>query len=106
MSRKYKFHNPDEIYFVFFAVQGWVDMFTHNEYKNILLGNLDYCRKYKGLGIFAWSIISNHEHLVIRVEGDILLPNIFWDYKKFTSKAIINAIYENHQESRNAWLLE
>jgi len=25
MSRKYKFHNPEGVYFVSFAVQGWVD---------------------------------------------------------------------------------
>jgi hypothetical protein len=37
MSRKYKFHNPDGVYFVSFAVQGWVDVFTRNEYKNILI---------------------------------------------------------------------
>jgi len=50
--------------------------------------------------------MSNHVHLVIRAEGDILLPNILRDYKKFTNKAIINVIYENHQETRKEWLLE
>ena len=25
MSRKYKFHNPEGVYFVSFVVQGWVD---------------------------------------------------------------------------------
>jgi hypothetical protein len=25
MSRKYKFHNSEGVYFVSFAVQGWVD---------------------------------------------------------------------------------
>ena len=40
MSRKYKFHNPEGVYFVSFAVQGWVDVFTRNEYKNILIENL------------------------------------------------------------------
>ena len=31
MNRKYKFHNPDAAYFVSFAVQGWVDVFTRFE---------------------------------------------------------------------------
>ena len=35
MSLKYKFRNPDGVYFVSFAVQGWIDVFTRNEYKNI-----------------------------------------------------------------------
>jgi len=40
MSRKYKFHNPEGVYFVSFAVQGWVDALTRSEYKDILIVNL------------------------------------------------------------------
>ena len=106
MSRKYKFHNPEGVYFVSFAVQAWVDVFTRNEYKNILIENLDYCQKHKGLEIFAWCIMTNHIHLIIRSEEGYLLPDILRDYKKFTSKAIIKAISENYSESRKEWLLE
>ena len=48
MSTKYKFHNPEGIYFVSFAVQGWVDVFTRNEYKNILVENLKFCPNWSG----------------------------------------------------------
>ncbi len=48
MSRKYKFKNPEGLYFVTFAVEGWVNVFTRNEYKNILIDNLAYCQ------IFVW----------------------------------------------------
>jgi hypothetical protein len=37
MSRNYKFHNTDGVYFVSFAVIDWLDVFIRNEYKNILL---------------------------------------------------------------------
>ena len=106
MSRKYKFHDPEGVYFVSFAVQGWVDLFTRNEYKNILIDNLEYCQKYKKLEIFAWCIMTNHVHLIIRAGGDILLQDILRDYKKFTSKAIIQVITDNIQESRKEWLLQ
>jgi len=36
MSRNYKFHNPIGVYFVSFAVVEWIDVFTRNEYKDIL----------------------------------------------------------------------
>ena len=106
MSRKYKFHNPEGIYFISFAVHGWVDVFTRNDYKNILVDNLKYCQEHKGLEIFAWCIMTNHIHLIIRAGGEILLQDILRDYKKFTSKAIIQAIEENIQESRKDWLLQ
>ena len=105
MSRKYKFHNPDGVYFVTFTVHKWVDVFTRNEYKDILVSNLDYCQKNKGLEIFAWCIMTNHVHLIIRAEEKHLLQNIIRDYKKFTSKAIIKAIVKNEKESRKKWLL-
>ncbi len=106
MSRKYKFHNPDGIYFVSFAVQGWVDIFTRNEYKDILIENLEYCQKNKGLVIFAWCIMTNHVHLLMMSEEGFMLQDILRDFKKFTSKAIIKAIKENPQESRKEWLQE
>ena len=106
MSRKYKFHNPDGVYFITFAVQGWVDVFTRNEYKNILVDNLAYCQKNKGLELFAWCIMTNHVHLIARAEEGQTLSDILRDYKKFTSKAVIKAINENQRESRKEWLLK
>jgi len=83
MSTKYKFHNPEGIYFVSFAVQGWVDVFTRNEYKNILVENLEYCQKNKGLEIYAWCIMSNHVHLIAGAKEGFLLQDIIRDFKKF-----------------------
>jgi REP element-mobilizing transposase RayT len=105
MSRNYKFHNPEGVYFVTFAVQNWVDVFTRNEYKDILVGNLKYCQENKGLGIFAWCIMTNHVHLIIRAEEGASLPDILRDYKKFTSKELKKAISGNPRESRKEWLL-
>lgn len=106
MSRKYKFHNPDGLYFVTFTVQGWVDVFTRNEYKNILIENLTYCQKNKGLEIFAYCFMSNHIHLIVRAKEGYSLSDILRDFKKFTSKTILNSIKENPQESRKEWLLQ
>jgi REP element-mobilizing transposase RayT len=106
MSRKYKFLNPDGTYFVTFAVQGWVDVFTRNQYKDILIENLNYCIHNKGLEVFFWCIMTNHVHLLARATGQESFSDILRDYKKFTSKAVIKAIQENEKESRKEWLLE
>ena len=106
MSRKYKFHNPDGLYFVSFAVVDWIDVFTRNEYKDILLESLRYCQKNKGLEVFAWCIMTNHAHLIIRAEEGYLLQNILRDFKRYTSKNVVEAIKQNPQESRKEWLLQ
>ena len=53
MSRNYKFHNPEGLYFVSFSVVEWLDVFTRNEYKNILIESLAYCQSNKGMEIVA-----------------------------------------------------
>jgi len=106
MSRKYKFHNPNGVYFVSFAVKDWIDVFTRKDYKDIVVESLSYCQKHKGLEIFAWCIMTNHVHLIIRANEGYLSQNILRDFKRHTSKKIIEAVKENPQESRREWLLE
>ncbi len=105
MSRNYKFHNPEGVYFISFAVVGWLDVFTRNEYKNILIDSLHFCQKEKGMEIFAWCIMSSHIHLIFRSVEDQKPELMIGDFKRFTSKAIVKAIIENLKESRKELLL-
>lgn len=106
MSRNYKFHNPEGVYFVSFSVVEWLDVFTRNEYKNILTESLQYCQKEKGMEIFAWCIMTNHVHLIYRSINGQKPELLLGDFKRFTSKTIVKAIKENPKESRKEWLLE
>lgn len=105
MSRNYKFHNPDGVYFVSFAVIEWLDVFIRNEYKNILIDNLHYCQKEKGMEIFAWCIMTSHVHIIFRSAGNQKPELLLGDFKRVTSKAIVKAIAENPKESRRELLL-
>ena len=106
MSRNYKFHNPEAAYFVSFAVVDWLDVFTRNEYKDIIIDSLHYCQKEKGMEIYAWCIMSNHIHLIFRSVLSERPEKILGDFKRFTSKAIVKAIKENSRESRKEVLLK
>ena len=106
MSKRYKFEKPDGLYFITLTVVDWVDVFIRNEYKNILIENLAYCQKNKGLEVLAWSIMTSHAHLIVRAQEGFELQNIFRDFKKFTSKKIVKAIENNPQESRKEMLLK
>ena len=106
MSRNYKFHNPEGLYFVSFAVVEWLDVFTRNEYKDILLQSLSFCQREKGMEIVAWCIMTNHVHLVFRSIKELHPAFLLGDFKRFTSKAVVKAIQENPRESRKEFLLE
>lgn len=105
MSRNYKFHNPEGVYFVSFAVVEWLDVFTRVEYKDILIESLEYCQKKKGMEIFSWCIMTNHVHLVFRSIGSENPEQILGDFKRFTSRNVIKAIEENPKESRKEFLI-
>ena len=106
MSRNYKFHNPEGLYFISFAVVGWLDVFTRNEYKDLFLESLQFCQKNKGLENPAWCIMSNHVHLVFRSINGQNPELLVGDLKRFTSQSIVKSIKENPRESRKEFLLD
>ena len=81
MSIKYKFSNPEGLYFVTFAVVGWIDVFTRVVYKDILIEIFTYCVKEKGLRIHGYVIMSNHVHMVISSNAGNRLEDIMRDEK-------------------------
>ncbi|MEO7081246.1 MAG: transposase [Flavobacteriales bacterium] len=105
MSRSYKFHDPEGIYFISFATVQWVDVFTRREYKDIVVESLRHCQEKKGLLLYAWVIMSNHVHMIAAAAEGHALPDILRDLKKYTASQILNAITENSQESRKQWML-
>ncbi len=105
MVRNYKFHNPKAPCFVSFAVVEWLDVFTRNEYKDLLLESLSFCQREKGMEIYAWCIMSNHVYLVFRSIGEEPPEKILGSFKRFTSIAVVKAIKNNPIESRKEALL-
>jgi putative transposase len=104
MSRKYKFLNPEGMYFISFAVVYWIDVFVRNDYKNILIESWKHCQKEKGLIINAWVIMTSHVHMIIGSKGN-KLEDIVRDMKSFTSGRLRKSIAENMLESRREWML-
>lgn len=92
------------MYFITYAVVGWVDVFTRDIYKNILLDSLSYCCSHKGLEVYAWCIMTNHVHLIIGTNGS-KMEDILRDHKRHTAETLLNVIANNAEESRKEWML-
>lgn len=101
---RYRIGDQEKPYFITLTVIDWVDVFTRKDYKFIIVDSLNYCIANKGLEVFAWVIMSNHIHLIVRAKDGFLLSHILRDFKKFTSKEITAKIVEIG-ESRREWLL-
>lgn len=102
MSEKYKFTDPGGIYFVTTTTVGWVDVFSRPELKQVIIDSLRYCQREKELIIHGWCLMPSHLHMIISSAGE-RLPDIMRDFKKFTSRKVIELI-DTVYESRRDWM--
>jgi putative transposase len=94
----------DDLYFVTLTVVDWIDVFTRRLYNDLIIANLAYCQKNKKLSVFAYVLMTNHLHMVARIE-DSTMNDFLRDFKTYTSKELIKLIKQNPQESRKDWML-
>jgi len=98
----YKIRNQSVLHFLTFTIMGWIDIFTRQCYRDLMLDSFRFCQEKKGLKIGAWVIMSNHIHTICRAEHNNL-SDIIRDFKTFTCKAIYEMI-QKEKESRREWL--
>ena len=65
MSEKYKFNDPEGVYFVTSKIVHWIDLFTRKKYKHVVVDALKHCQEHKGLVAHAYCIMPSHFHLII-----------------------------------------
>ncbi|MEQ9405830.1 MAG: transposase [Cyclobacteriaceae bacterium] len=103
MGDSYQIRDQEGLYFLTCQVVGWVDVFSREIYREIIIDSLAFCQANKGLKIYAYVIMTNHLHLIVRSEIGTLSDTLR-DFKRFTSNKIMNEIAANVQESRRGWM--
>jgi REP element-mobilizing transposase RayT len=98
MSTKYKATTTDQAYFITrITTVGWVDVFYATQPK------VQYVKRKKGLEIYAYCIMHSHIHLMCKTTNGFILSDVMRDFKKFTSKKIIQTIMGT-RESQGSFL--
>ena len=96
--------NPYSLYFLTFTVVDWVDVFTRQAYRDIVLESFKFCRENKGLKIWGYVMMSNHVHSIMSAKNGNL-PGILRDMKRHTASHILKAI-QSPEESRRDWMMK
>ncbi len=102
---RYFITDQHQTYFITCTVVKWVDIFTRDEYKKVIVDSLNYCIKEKGLVVNGWVLMTNHLHFIGYCKAPHRMSDFLRDFKKFTSKQILKTIQEI-PESRRDWLLD
>lgn len=105
MSTKYKATTIEDTYFITITTVGWIDVFTRLNQKNAIVEALRYCQVNKGLEIYAYCIMHSHIHILCKATDMFVLSDVVRDFKKHTSKKIVQLLMEE-PESRREWMLE
>jgi REP element-mobilizing transposase RayT len=88
MSEKYKTAEKDKAYFVTFTIIDWIKVLYNDSYKMIIIDALKFYQQNRGLLIYAYCIMPNHVHLIIKSNGRETVSEVLRDLKKYTSKEI------------------
>ncbi len=89
------------IYFITTRIEGFVSLFKNKEFVGIIIESLNHCRKTHEFLIIAYVIMPEHIHLLILPYGNMSVPDIMRDFKKYTAKRIL----ENLKRAKSRRLL-
>ena len=105
MSRHRSHLDPEHLYFVTTkAVQG-KPIFDRPYLANIVLGSLRYMRLNHWIKLYAYVLMPNHIHLIVKYLDEHQPSQVLRDFKKFTAKEIIGEL-ERRGERRLLSFLE
>jgi putative transposase len=106
MSRFKSYHVPGHLYFVTTTVVGRKRILTESPIARIVLASLQYLRRAGRMKLYTYVLMPDHLHLIILplqpAETEQTISDLMRDFKKFTSKRII----EELRQTGNTALLD
>jgi REP element-mobilizing transposase RayT len=94
--------NADHLYFITSTAVGQMHLFRRDVIKRILVDNLNVSRILGRIQLFAFVIMPNHAHLIVRCTEDHPVSSFLRDFKSNTAKQII----WQYQAERNNQVLD
>jgi len=105
MSTKYRFSESHLPHFITLTLVEWIDLFSREKYKELIMDSLKFCISNKGLTVHAYVIMTNHIHLIVSAKEGVDLTTVVRDFKRYTAKVIYETLESDQNESRRNWLL-
>ena len=92
-------YDPANLYFITTTAANRAYYFSPDKHKQIILDSLNYMRFQRWFRLYAFVIMPNHIHLLVRILSPYTLSTIMRDFKKYTSKQIICwcEVEDNHK---------
>ena len=89
------YHDPTHLYFVTATVMGWKCIFTEPDYAKIVLDSLDWHRQNDRWSLFAFVVMPNHVHFIIRPLGERTISAVLQSFGSYTAHVILDRLRED-----------
>ena len=81
--------NPENLYFITTTAVHHKHLFRRDVNKRIIIDSLNYMRVNKWLNLYAFVVMPNHIHIMVRFLTNTTLSDGIREFKKHTAKQII-----------------
>ena len=95
------FHDPTHLYFITATLLGWKQLFVRPAYAQLVLDSLAWHRQTGRWALYAWVLMPNHLHAMIKPLGDHTTSSVLKSFGSFTAHAILRRL---NDEGLNDWL--
>ncbi len=89
-------HIPEHLYFVTASIIGWKDLLVKENYRQIVLDSLEWLRKEKRMWLYAFVIMPNHLHLIVK-PVDQAIGQLLQNFGSYTAHAILEKLREDRE---------
>lgn len=90
--------DPTNLYFITTTAVQHVHLFRRDVIKRIIVDSLSYMRVNRWFNLYAFVVMPNHVHFIVRFLEGYTLVDVMREFKKHTSKQIIRQYQaENNQ---------
>jgi REP element-mobilizing transposase RayT len=91
-------HDPTHLYFITATVLGWKQLFIWPAYTRIVLDSLDWHRKHGRWALYAYVLMPNHLHAIIKPLGDRSISSVLQSFGSFTAHAILDHLKDEARQ--------
>ena len=99
---RYKIYDNNFPYFISSSVVSWIPLFKHKFAAEILVKSLKFIQNKENLTIYAYVIMHDHIHLIVKAEN---LAKSMANFKSYTARKIIDYL-KKYQHNEILFLLE
>jgi putative transposase len=91
-------HDPTHLYFITATLLGWKQLFAEAAYARIVLDSLDWHRRHGHWALYAYVLMPNHLHAIIKPRGEHSISSVLQSLGSFTAHAILARLRDDRRQ--------